>query len=426
MRFPYLFVLVILWGCEKLEWSPSDSEWTPSDVILQDYPPFLPDSLDIVMSNDVLERAFQMATMEWTPVNPVPMEGGRFYSKGQTVKGVPYSSVKEINTYLFQDVSYYTFMTAVHNPRSVLYTENISHAPYHGKNCAPYYGAVCSSAVMYALGISTPYYVSQIIRLPSMERIDNQEIDSLRVCDVIAKSGHVQLVFDVEHQADTLFRITTFESSGRSAHLSSYTKEQFKEMWNKYRYVSYRYLNLKYSEESTVYRRLGPVSYNDDLCPSKGDKSVYRSTDNIIINIFNPSYDRIVLTNETTKETASFAFDGDDFMFTNLQPGMYSVLLKNGSEKSAEVSFEVIDTSVFLSDGNSDDCIVVNFRSSSNPVYATFCDSVGNSFYYYNLSTADKEQGFIMLPKMDRQEYYCKIVFKGQYGRIINEPIRMQ
>ena len=201
MRFPYLFVLVILWGCEKLEWSPSDSEWTPSDVILQDYPPFLPDSLDIVMSNDVLERAFQMATMEWTPVNPVPMEGGRFYSKGQTVKGVPYSSVKEINTYLFQDVSYYTFMTAVHNPRSVLYTENISHAPYHGKNCAPYYGAVCSSAVMYALGISTPYYVSQIIRLPSMERIDNQEIDSLRVCDVIAKSGHVQLVFDVEHQA---------------------------------------------------------------------------------------------------------------------------------------------------------------------------------------------------------------------------------
>lgn len=425
MKLIYFFSLTLLVGCEKLEWARSDTEWTPSDIFLQDSPDGV-DSLGFVMSNDVLERAYLMATMEWTPVNPVPMNGGSYYTQGQTVTGIPYSSVKEINTYLFQDVSYHTFMTAVHNPKSVLYTEDISQAPYHGKNCAPYYGAVCSSAVMCALGISTPYYVSQIIRLPSMERIKDQVIDSLRICDVIAKSGHVQLVFDVEHRSDTLFQITTFESSGRSAHLSRYSKEQFLKMWNRYKYVGYRYRNLKYSEEGPEYRQLAPISYNEDLCPSKGDRSVYRTTDNIFINIFNTSYDRLVLINGITKETVSMECSGEDIMLSDLQPGFYFVSLQKGLEKSAEVSFEVIDTSVNYYDGDSDDSIVVSFHSSANPVYVTFCDSFGSSFFYYHFSAADKERGYVTLPKMDRSEYYCKIVFKGDYGRIINEPIRVR
>lgn len=426
MRMSYLFALVLLLGCEKLVWTPSDSEWTPSDVFLQEFPDGMLDSLGSVMSNDVLERAYQMATMEWTPVNPVPMNGGRFYSPGKTVTGIPYSSVKEINTYLFQDVSYHTFMTAVHNPKSVLYTQDISKAPYHGENCAPYYGAVCSSAVMCAFGISTPYYVSQIIRLPSMERIEDQVIDSLKVCDVIAKPGHVQLVFEMEYKSDTLFRITTFESSERSAHLSSYSKEQFLKMWEKGRYVGYRYKNLKYSEDEAVFRRLSPVFYNEDLCPSKGDKAVYRTTDNIILNIFNTSYDKIVLRNEMTKETATVAYHGEDVVFSDLQPGIYFAYLQRGSEKSAEVSFEVIETSINCFEGGSGDCIIVNFHSSADPVYAAFCDLVGNSIRYYHISAEDKAQGFVTLPKIDRQEYYCKIIFKGEYGRIINEPIRIQ
>lgn len=146
-----------------------------------------------VESNEVLARAYFMASMEWTPLRPVPKRGGGYYPPDTTVIGAPYSSVKEINTYLFQDVSYHTFMTAVHNPRSVLYTDNISQAPYHGTNCATYYGAVCSSSVMWTLGIEIPYYANQIINLPDMTMLDYQVVDSLKVCDVIWKTGHVQM-----------------------------------------------------------------------------------------------------------------------------------------------------------------------------------------------------------------------------------------
>lgn len=425
MRLLLLFLYPLFVGCTKMDLNESDSLVRNPSIEVSDFLTAGYDSLSFVMSNDVLERAYQMATIEWTPVNPVPMNGGGFYPEGRTVTGVPYSSVKEINTYLFQDVSYHTFMTAVHNPRSVFYTEDISKAPYHGRNCAPYYGAVCSSAVMCAFGIKIPYYANQIINLPFMKRLDHQVIDSLRICDVIWKSGHVQMIFSLEHRADSLYRVTVFETSGRSAHLAEYSKEGFLKMWNKGGYVGYRFKNLRYSDEVIEYKSLGSVSYNDDLCPSKGDKSVYRTTDIVTINIFNQSYDRIVLTNETTKEEVSMALNGDDYDFSDLQPGIYSVYLNRGVDKSEAVSFEIIGTDVSCSAGDTEDCLNVYYHSSAEPEYVALCTLWGSSTCY-PISSVDREKGYLTVPKMKNAEYYCKVVFKGTYGRIINEPIRIQ
>lgn len=425
MRLFYLLFLPLLFGCTKIELIESENLVEKSQVEISDFFSFEYDSLGFIMSNDVLERAYQMATLEWTPVSPVPMNGGNFYPKGMTVTGVPYSSVKEINTYLFQDVSYHTFMTAVHNPRSVLYTEDISKAPYHGKNCAPYYGAVCSSAVMFAFGINIPYYANQIIRLPFMDRLEYQEIDSLKVCDVIWKNGHVQMIYEIEHRADTLYRITTFESSGRSAHLADYSKEQFLKMWNKERYVGYRNNHLKYSEGVVEYRKLPPVYYNEDLCPSKGDRSVYRTTDTVTINIFNPNYNSIILTDGSTNEIVSETIRGGDHSFYGLPPGIYFVSLQKGDSKSEAASFEIVETNVDYSNSDVEDCITVYFQSSANPEYVALCYLWGSSTCY-PISSVDREQGYITIPKMNSSEYYCKVVFRGEYGRIINEPIRVQ
>ena len=431
MRLLYLLLLSLLVGCGKLEFTPSEnltpdsfSEDLDAVSYAKEYLGYEYDSLAYIMSNDVLERAYQIATMEWMPKNPIPSSGGGHYAKGRTMKGVPYSSVKEINTYLFQDVSYHTFMTAVHNPRSVLYSEDISKAPYHGRNCAPYYGAVCSSAVMYAFGIDIPYYASQIIRLPSIKKIEHQDIDSLRICDVIWKSGHVQMIFDVEFRADTLYRISTFESSGSNAHITKYSKEDFWKMWKRGKYVGYRFKNLIYSKDSAEFKGLDPVTYNDDLCPSKGDRSVYRTTDTIHINIFNPYYERIVLTRDTTQISFDIC-EGDLFKYYDLQPGIYSVHLQKDELVSASVSFEVIETDVSYSEGDDNGSITVFFHTSADPVYVSMCDLVGNSYHYHRISSLDKERGYMMIPRLNRPEVYCKVVFKGEYGRIINKPLRV-
>lgn len=409
-------------ACEKLDFTVLEPEGAPGLSLiseLQDYtePP------KEVMSNDVLLRAYQMATIEWTPVNRIPYRNGIYYIPGKSVRGLPYSSVKEINTYLFQDVSYHTFMTAVNNPKSVLYTEDISQNPYHGVNCAPYYGAVCSSSVMYALGFSIPYYTSQIKDLPYMHQLEHQSIDSLKICDVLWKDGHVQMVFNIEYNADAIYSITTYESSGMSAHLTTYSRDGFQKMWDSGRYVGYRYEYLKYSQEPAVFSAFEPVEYNEDLCPSKGDRAVYRTTDEIEINVFTSNYDTIVLVKED-QVVAEERIEGDLHRYHGLDSGVYSVYLQKGEKKSAPISFETVETDVNCSISG-DNQIVIHFNSSAKADYAALCTVTGDSVYYA-ISDSDRECGFIEVPLVDKDEYcYCKVVFEGKYGRIINIPIRI-
>lgn len=385
---------------------------------------FANNKFDSITSNEVLRRAYLMASKERTPLRPVPKRGGCFYDSDVTVIGAPYSSVKEINTYLFEDVSYHTFMTAVHNPMSVLYTENISQSPYHGTNCATYYGAVCSSSVMWALGIEIPYYASQIINLPDMTMLEYQVIDSLKICDVIWKTGHVQMIYNLEYQADTLYRITTFETAGNGSHFNNYTKSQFLNLWNTSNYVGYRYRKLKYSTEPAVFQDWGAVVYNDYLCPSKGDRAVYRTTDTVTIHIFDTNYDDVVLAKGASMLTSD-SNNGYMQQYYGLQPGIYDVFLQREGQKTARVSFEVVETNVSCELDDGGENITIFFESSARPEYAALCDVHGNSRNHL-ISDLDRWRGYITVPVSTNPNLcYCKVVFKGEYGRIINVPIRV-
>ena len=102
---------------------------------------------------NAMRKAKQLSNIQWTPLADIPANDGYVFANGTTYTGMPYSSVKECMKFVGKDVSFRTFMTAVHNPYSLLYTENVSAEnsqsgygfEYHGENCASYYGDVCSS-----------------------------------------------------------------------------------------------------------------------------------------------------------------------------------------------------------------------------------------------------------------------------------------
>ena len=407
--------VLVCMGCEKMDLASQRTGDLDVSIYIYD--------AEIVNSAEVLQRAWQMANVTWTPLNPIPMRFESYYEPGQTVKGIPYSSVKEINTYLFQDVSYHTFMTAVHNPKSVLYTENISQAPYHGLNCAPYYGGVCSSTVMYALGINIPYYANQIKDLPFMHQLEQQVVDSLRICDVIWKPGHVQMVYEVEHRADTLYKISLFEIAGKSAHISKYTAKGFKQLWSDYGYVAYRRDNIIYTSSPASFADFDPIDYNDDLCPSKGEKAVYRTDETISVNIFNSDYQEIVLSkNDVVVLTASYR--GDVYQFSDLEPGIYSCFLQAGDARSKMVSFEVIKTDVSVKKTNGGN-LLISFSTDAMADYIAICDINGVS-EYYPISETDRLRGYIVVSPVYYPKYYCKVIFRGDYGTVTNNPIRIQ
>jgi hypothetical protein len=150
-----------------------------------------------------IEYARIMSRVKWTPVaDGMPKRGGHF-TAGQEYTGVPYSSVKHVGRYIGFDIFLKTFLAAVENPESVLYTENL-----YGKvsNAECYYGKVCSSYTSYALQCSI-WYVSKLHGpqfREGVKLVEPQSAQAARPGDVIytppaSKTGgsHVELVTEV-------------------------------------------------------------------------------------------------------------------------------------------------------------------------------------------------------------------------------------
>src|SRR5690606_9903553 len=100
------------------------------------------------------EQARVLSQGKWTPVaDTMTNRSGGYFQKGKEYTGVPYSSVRSVGRYIGFDISLRTFLAAVENPQSVLYTEDL-----RGKvgNAGAYYGAVCSAFTSYALGCGLP------------------------------------------------------------------------------------------------------------------------------------------------------------------------------------------------------------------------------------------------------------------------------
>lgn len=149
-----------------------------------------------------------LSQVKWTPVaGTMPNRSGGFFEVGKEKTGVPYSSVRSEGRYIGFDIGLRTFLAAVENPKSVLYTENLA-----GKvsNAAGYYGMVCSSYTSYALGcgiweVSRRYgpQISEGIML-----VEPQSAQAAQVGDVIytphateTSGSHVEMITAVTKDA---------------------------------------------------------------------------------------------------------------------------------------------------------------------------------------------------------------------------------
>lgn len=150
-----------------------------------------------------IEYARIMSAVKWTPVaDGMPKRGGHF-TAGKQYTGVPYSSVKHVGRYIGFDIFLKTFLAAVENPESVLYSENLDGQV---SNAECYYGKVCSSYTSYALQCGI-WYVSKLHGPQYRQGVKVMEPPSAqaaRAGDVIytppaSKTGgsHVEMVTEI-------------------------------------------------------------------------------------------------------------------------------------------------------------------------------------------------------------------------------------
>jgi len=441
----------------------------------------------------IMLKSLQMTDIVWTPKGNIPYkrdsedsgsddeddEDISLASRGQGVQqiGLPYSSVKEIDKYIGLDVSIHTFMTAVNNPYSLLYTEDVRKSPnsksawgktYHGTNCDCYYGVVCSVLTGYATG-QPIYWPTNLDKWVAnnrfnMVKVYDQSAQGLRIGDIYWKSGHNRLITGIKRDSNgRVTHITWSEATGLNAR-----KKHLNSSGGTYNYVwsASNYESKKASEGGVVYRNTelyrneykpspfvavgnetaSQFAYNNDICCFAGDKACFREGDTIAINynlesvgawttmeVYKVGSSSDTLIDSISIDTSEHVVDLTSY---NLEYGLYKARMSDGNGNYSEYTeFEILKTDV---DAELNDGIHhITFDSSNGtPVTWAVCNIEGTVYVANGLEVEDLENGYfdVDLAALRQEQHpdsplsgtlYLKVYFAGEYGRVTNEPLEI-
>jgi hypothetical protein len=406
-------------------------------------------SLELGRQNAV-KKAYQMTDLQFTPLNPIGQRNGTFESD-VTYKGVMYSSAKELETFVGNDISIHTLMTAIHNPKSKIYTEDISLPPYHGKNCRAYYGAVCSSFVSHALGIETRYWANDFPLSELMQEVDNLDLDSLQIADVLWKDGHVAMITDiVRDERDSISKIEISECAGIGCKRYYQSRKQVVKLLSETYKKVFRYKELYKNIDYTPLPQFVAVmdetpvqfQYNDDLCVDKGDKSCYLEEEDVIVNILHDYEYLEVYKDEMLYMTVSTPSEKDIVLSClpygdykarvcyeyNSDTGVHTPTKSNGTCMFSDFTYwKVVNTNVIADRLNGR----IYFSSANAiPLFIRYCNIYGDggSLTTNNLqllTEEEKQQGYIDVSQ-DRIKTGCpfiRVIFQTDFAKVINKPV---
>ena len=383
---------------------------------------------------NAVKKAYHMTDITFKPLQPIAFNKGT-YQPNYIYKGMIYSSVKEIGTFVGTNVSFHTFMTAINNPRSRIYTERVDEAPYNGTNCRSYYGTVCSGLVSYALGISYGSYDFGVS--DEMEELDYSDLNCFHIADVLWTSGHVALITNVvrdKNDNTVLMEISEAVQNGSKRYTVS--RYSFQTSYSRNFKKAFRYKYLERNTNYTPIPEFVPVfdetrvsfAYNDDICVDKGDQSCYFVGEDVVLNILS-SGDVVEIYKDGVFDSTVTATGCDDLRLTDLDYGVYQARLIQGNRYSDFTSWMMVDYSI----ESSKEGMMVHFGSSnSTPLSISFCNKAGSRKYPFTeiLSRRFTEEevslGYIIIPedKVKSDRDYFKITFETDFGRISTLPIK--
>ena len=235
----------------------------------------------------------QLTNITYTPKAPVPQKV-RDYPADVKHKGMVYSSTRIEQTYVPNNVSFHTFMTAVQNPNSYLYTVDLER-DYKNKNGKTYYGAVCSTACAHSLNIIPNYTTHQWAEIPGMEVLEQQDMQQLELCDTIVGDGHVAMITEILRDFfGRVVQVKVSEAAGSDVHSTKYTVSALLERFPLNVYTICRYGRLaEVTYTPSEYVAVGEenaknVTYDGILIPRKGDMANWRAEETVILDIIKP------------------------------------------------------------------------------------------------------------------------------------------
>lgn len=432
---------------------------------------WIPD--DLPNYERALRRVDYLEHLTWVPLAKVPngySESGqpeneankRFCIAGRRAVGVPYSDVAGTRKYVPNNVSLRTFMTAVKNRRSLLYTEELGNntskygMTYTSGHRRAYYGEVCCGLTAWVMGLDLMYLAGQYgaNNVTGLSSVTYNSVNDLRPLDLVWQEGHISIITDIwKDEFGNVKYIAWAEMSTPYPYRTLYTPEQFDTRITSTSATVHRWngwANLP-EPEATEYSQylLGETrkepKVNDDIMCFAGDYAAFAEGDTIYLNARrNFVYTGVELYKDDvllqTIDITGLSADTivtpntEDWVAVNLTTlsltyGKYKARLTDGENTTDYTYFEVIG--ITMSATKSGNNVIVAF-SANGGTPVTIEQVKANGFpsspngKYHDITAEEVAAGSMTLGWSYNSTYkYLLMLVKGDYGtvpKMISQP----
>lgn len=267
-----------------------------------------------VQQLNAIKKALQCINIRWTPKKNITGKNITYTANVEHAT-LPYSSTFQKEKTVGTDISFHTFMTAVNNQYSLLYTENIKKETsasawgevYYGGNGPVYYAQVCCSFTAFVTGRPSTDNNPDYPRSAALFNTfclapERKNADTWQIGDVIDNFYHSMLVYGLKRDSNGhVIRIKAAESTSSSTfdgnRFREFTPEDLYTWMDNhhtdsphqvYRLTNF-YPNIKYEPSPyvplTEYgETASTITYNNDICCFAGDKAEFMEGDRVAIN----------------------------------------------------------------------------------------------------------------------------------------------
>ena len=389
---------------------------------------------------NVIKRTKQMLNIKWTPIKPFPKlikkKEKRYFPAGKQVIGLPYTSVRVHEKFVGINLSFETFLSAVQNPGSMIYTENMFGRI---KNAAGYYGMVCSVFVSYALNLPFRVPTKLWAEIKGMHKVQHKSEYDVKLCDTLLNKRHVAIIIDITRTLEgRVHSISVAESTRPKCKCTELSPEQFEDIWIRKKECDvYRYDHLAsvpYEPSPYVQVEDEPpvkIPLNKVLGLNLGNKANYRRGEPVVYNIMQDGWETLLIYKDGhLLETVELMAKQRKITRNYLECGHFEAFCENSEKKtSTGVCFEVVhisldvdktslkpgeETSLFFSVGNMSDiplCLTWNTKETKN------------TLHIHEFASDEAVKGQVDISWPDPGTFSLKIYARNDYGIYPSEYI---
>ena len=392
----------------------------------------------------VLFRARQLSEFRWTPVLDIPtytkQTGKTKLPAGTEQLGIPYSSTEPTDKFIGENVSFETFLSAVANPDSALYTKDLNG---HNNSWA-YFGVVCNGFVRYALNIRRRYSTKRFETVPGMQKMfdaGTYTAEQIQLCDVLRAfekgKSHVALITDIlRDEAGKICQIEVSEGVRPTCKRAQYDLEVFFEKYKKYAIFRYDFVDeVPMPDEKQNQCLMQGVPGLPVIAVDYGNKSNYRTYEDVVISAFAEGENEIeIRRGDEVIENITIAGRGK--VSRKFDRGYYTIRHKNTGE-SVEFCVTMPQISHSVENGmltvTADACdpeskiLYMEFREKCKEMYGggSVPGSEKKDVFYSNqcaslakveeLTDEEKQTG-VFTREIPEDAAHFKVYFENKYG----------